>query len=146
VLSFFRTAILQDFYTDLEAKCSDLGSESEEDPLEEDTDNYPLADFELLARRRPREDLPYRDSLGGLGDREGDRQYNWSAHIGRYKVSPDTWEQVKSENPAVQVVTVNSPPDLLNREQRMLYDTVVGQYTQELAPTTSNEPLPPQRL
>jgi hypothetical protein len=28
----------------------------------------------------------------------------------------------------------------------MLYDTVVGQYTQELAPTTSNEPLPPQLL
>jgi hypothetical protein len=76
VLSFFGTAILQDFYTHPEAEYSDSGDESEEDPLEEDTDNYPLADFELLARRRPQEDLPYGDSLGGLGDREVDRQYD----------------------------------------------------------------------
>jgi hypothetical protein len=73
VLSFFGTAILQDYYTDLEAECSDSGDESEEDLLEEDTNNYPLANFELLARRRPQEDLLYGDSLGGLGDREVDR-------------------------------------------------------------------------
>jgi hypothetical protein len=63
----------QDFYTDPEAECSDPDDESEEDPLEDATGNYPLADFELLARRRPQEDLPQGESLGGLGDREVNR-------------------------------------------------------------------------
>jgi hypothetical protein len=42
----------QDFYMDLEAKYSDANNKSEEDPLEDITGNYPLVDFELLARRR----------------------------------------------------------------------------------------------
>jgi hypothetical protein len=35
-------------------------------------DDYPLADFELFARRRPQEDFTRVDSLGGLGSREID--------------------------------------------------------------------------
>jgi hypothetical protein len=82
----------QDFYMDPEAECSDADNKSKKDPLEDTTGNYPLVDFELLARRRPQEDLLQGESLGGLGDREVDRQYNWSAYVGRYKVSLDIWE------------------------------------------------------
>ncbi len=43
----------QDFYTDPEAECSDSDNESKEDPQEDADSNYPLADFEAFARRRP---------------------------------------------------------------------------------------------
>ncbi|PVH71138.1 hypothetical protein DL98DRAFT_398523, partial [Cadophora sp. DSE1049] len=134
----------QDFYTNPEAEPSESGESEEDEP--EPEDNYPLADFELLARRRPHEHLTRVESFEGLGDREIDRQYDWSAHIGRYEVSPDIWDRVKAEHPAVQVVKVDSSPELLNQEQRKLYDTVVGQYTQELASTASDEPPPSQLL
>jgi hypothetical protein len=55
-------------------------------------DDYPLADFELFARRRLQEDFTKVDSLGGLRSREIDYQYNWSAYVGRYEVSPDIWK------------------------------------------------------
>jgi hypothetical protein len=38
------------------------------------------------------------------------------------------------------VVIVDSLPDLLNLEQRKLYNTMVGQYTQELTYTTFGNP------
>ena len=75
----------QDFYTNLEAESSDSDESEEDEP--EPEDNHPLADFELLARRRPHEDFTRVESLEDLGDRGIDRQYDWSAHIGRYKVS-----------------------------------------------------------
>jgi hypothetical protein len=79
----------QDFYTDPEAEYSDTNNKSEKDPLEDITDNYLLVDFELLARRKPQEDLLQEESLGGLRDKEINRQYDWSAYIKRYKISPD---------------------------------------------------------
>ena len=39
----------------------------------------------------------------------------------------------KAENPIAQVVMMDSSPDPLNLEQRKLYDTVMNQYSQELA-------------
>ena len=78
----------QDFYTDPEPECPDSDSESDEDPGE-DPDEYPLADFEAFARRRPQEDFTRMDLLDGLGGREIDRLYDWSAHVGRYNLSPD---------------------------------------------------------
>ena len=62
-----------------------------------------------------------------------DRNYDWSPHIGRYNIPPEIWDQIKAENPIAQVVTIDSSPDPLNLEQRKLYDTVVDQYSQELA-------------
>ena len=132
----------QDFYTDPEAECSDSDSESDEDP-EEEPDEHPLADFEAFARRRPQEDFTRMDFLDGLGNREIDRLYDWSSHVGRYDISPEIWQQMKDENPIPQVVTVNSSPHRLNPEQRKLYDTVADQYTQELA---VHLPTPPQLL
>jgi hypothetical protein len=78
----------QDFYTDLEAGFPD-SDESEEELELGPEDDHPLADFELFARRRPQEDFTRVDSSGGLGSREVDCQYDWSAHVGRYEVSLD---------------------------------------------------------
>jgi hypothetical protein len=120
----------QDFYTDPEAECSDSDSESDEDPQE--ADEHPLADFEAFARRRPQEDFTRMD-LDSLGTREMDRNYDWSLHVGQYNISPEIWDQIKAENPIAQLVTIDSSPLPLNLEQRKLYDTVVDQYSQELA-------------
>jgi hypothetical protein len=46
---------------------------------------------------------------------------------------PDVWDQVKAENPITQAVIMDPSPLPLNPEQRKLYDTVVFQYTRELA-------------
>jgi ATP-dependent exoDNAse (exonuclease V) alpha subunit len=133
----------QDFYTDPEPESEALDSESDEDPEEQAEDDHPLADFEAFARRRPQEDFTRIDLLDSLGTREMDRDYDWSLHVGRYDISPEIWDQVKAENPIAQVVVMDSSPDPLNLEQRKLYDTVVGQYSQELALDT---PLPRQLL
>jgi hypothetical protein len=122
----------QDFYTDPEAEEAEE-EESEEDPEEQPEDEHPLADFEAFARRRPQEDFTHVDPLDSLGTREIDRDYDWSVHVGRYQISPEIWDQVKAENPIAQVVVMDSSPDPLNLEQRKLYDTVVGQYSEELA-------------
>lgn len=132
-----------DLYTDVDQGHPD--SDESDEGLDPE-DDHPVADFELFARRRPREDFTRVESLQSLGNRDVDRRYDWSAHVGRYDVSPDVWNQVKAQNPAVQVVTVNSSPDLLNREQRKLYDTVVEQYSRELGSIASSEPLPCQLL
>jgi hypothetical protein len=83
------------------------------------------------------------DLLETLGTREMDRNYDWSLHVDRYDLSPEVWDQIKAENPIAQVVTMDSSPLPLNLEQRKLYDTVVNQYTQELA---WDRPAPPQLL
>ena len=133
----------QDFYTDPEPESEASDSETDEDPEEQAEDDHPLADFEAFARRRPQEDFTRIDLLDSLGTREMDRDYDWSLHVGRYDISPEIWDQVKAENPVAQVVVMDSSPDPLNLEQRKLYDTVAGQYSQELALDT---PLPRQLL
>ncbi|KIX07986.1 uncharacterized protein Z518_02640 [Rhinocladiella mackenziei CBS 650.93] len=136
-----------DFYDDPEGEGSDSDSSSDdEDPPEEAANEHPLADFEVLARRRPGADLPTRgDLLDGLGSREIDRAYDWSTHIGRYgDLRPDVWEQIKAENPIELVVDVNSSPEPLNREQRKLYDMIVTHYTNEISLTRHSAP--PQLL
>jgi hypothetical protein len=67
----------------------DANNKSKKDPLEDIISNYLLVDFEFLARRRLQEDLLQGESLGGLGDKEINRQYDWSVYVGRYKVSLD---------------------------------------------------------
>jgi len=133
----------EDFYTDLGAEPDPTESESEVGVEGETEEDFPLADFEAFARRRPREDFTCIDPLDSLGSREMDLIYDWSAHVGRYDISPDMWERVKAENPIEQVAAIDSSPDPLNVEQRKLYDTVVGQYSQEL---TIDAPLPRQLL
>jgi hypothetical protein len=73
-----------------------------------------------------------------IGARDIDRDYNWSVHVGRYNIQSEIWDQVKAENPGAQVVSMDPSPNSLNLEQRKLYDTVVSQYSNELA----GQPLP----
>jgi hypothetical protein len=61
---------------DPETKYLDTNNKSKKDPLEDITGNYLLVDFELLARRKPQEDLLQGESLGGLGDKEINCQYD----------------------------------------------------------------------
>jgi hypothetical protein len=75
-------AYLQDFYIDPEAEYSDINNKSKKDPLEDITSNYLLVNFELLAQQKLQEDLLQKESLGSLGDKEVDCQYDWSAHVG----------------------------------------------------------------
>jgi hypothetical protein len=65
----------QDFYTDPEADSEaeelDSDDESDEDIEEQALNDYPLADFEAFARRRPQDD--FTRSLFGQPRQSGDR-------------------------------------------------------------------------
>jgi hypothetical protein len=78
-----------DFYIDPETKDLDSDNESEQDKPNGPNEETPLADFEAFARRRPREDFT-RLELGGLGTRETDRSYDWTLHVGRYELYPES--------------------------------------------------------
>jgi hypothetical protein len=117
-----------DFYPDLKneaaiktAEEGGDGVELDEDDVPEEEDNYPLEAFEILAHRRPSgsHELPEPD-LGSVGERELDRNYNWSLHVGKYNIPPQVWDQVKAETPTEQTVAVDSNPTSLNWEQRKL--------------------------
>jgi hypothetical protein len=70
----------EDFYNDLEGEGSDSDSDSDsgdEDLQDEAENEYPLADFEAFARRRPGVDFTTcRDMLNSLGNWEIDRSYD----------------------------------------------------------------------
>ena len=138
---------LEDFYTDPDNEDDNTGSDTDTetqdslDPEDGSDTNYPLADFEAFARRRPQEDFTLMDLGQDIGTREIDRVYDWSVHVRQYNIHPEIWDQMKAEHPVIQVVTMDSSPDSLNLEQRKLYDTVVSQYSNELAGRS-----PPQLL
>jgi hypothetical protein len=66
----------QDFYTDPEPESEASDSKNNKDPEEQAEKDYPLADFEAFARRRPQEDFTRIDLLDSLGSRELDRDYD----------------------------------------------------------------------
>jgi hypothetical protein len=81
-----------DFYTD---PVDDQDTDSEDDAsVYSECSDGPLADFEVFARRRPRNDLicSFTDDLGG---RDLDRIYDWSSHVGRNLTTPEEWDQFK---------------------------------------------------
>ena len=121
-----------DLYTDPAADGQDTDSEDGESVSNESSDE-PLADFELFARRRPRNDDLTCSFTEDLGSRDLDRVYDWTSHVGRDTTTPNDWDQFKLLNHTEQAVTVDSDPGLLNTEQRKLYDVVTAQYVQELA-------------
>ena len=120
-----------DFYTDPVADDQATGSEDDESVCSK-SDDGPLADFEVFARRQARDDLTC-SLTDDLGSRDLDRVYDWTSHVGRDISTPKDWDQFKLLNYAEQAVTVDSDPSPLNTEQRKLYDVVTDQYTQELA-------------
>jgi primosomal protein N' len=132
----------EDFYTDLDKdddndQDSDTETEAHLGPEDGSNIDYPLADFEAFDRRT-REDFTHMDLGQDIGARDIDRDYDCSVHVRRYNIQPEIWDQVKAENPVAQVVSMDPSPDSLNLEQRKLYDTVVSQYSSELA----GQPLP----
>ena len=121
-----------DFYSDPVANDQDTDSEDDESVCDE-SDNGPLADFEVFARRRPGNDDLTCSFTDNLGSRDLDRAYDWTSHVGRNTITPEDWDQFKLLNHTEQAVTVDSDPGPLNTEQRKLYDVVTAQYIQELA-------------
>lgn len=115
----------EDFYTDLEA---DSDNKSNKDPVEDTKDKALLADFKTFACWRLYKDFTCIDLLDNLGSCKIDLLYNWSAYIRQYTIVPEVWDQIKAENRAVQEVTVDSLPSLLNTEQTKLYNIVIDQY------------------
>src|ERR1700722_16261667 len=77
---------LEDFYTDPDNEDdntdSDTETEPDLDPEDESDTNYPLANFEAFARRRPQEDFTDMDLGQDIGARDIDRDYDWSVHVG----------------------------------------------------------------
>lgn len=134
----------EDFYTDPPEEPEDPDQEEFEDPSQVDPQDPQLNDFEQLAQRLPNRDAETTDRLDSLGSRPQDRAYDWSAHVGRYDpLDRIIWDQVKAENPIELSVTMDPDPLPLNREQRLLFDTLVDQY---IAETTPGAPRPPQLL
>jgi hypothetical protein len=72
-----------DFYTDPVAEDSSLEDENSNGVPEDPDIDFPLADFEAFARRRPRYDLADL-APGGLGNRALDQAYDWTSYVGRY--------------------------------------------------------------
>ena len=72
-----------------------------------------------------------------------DYNYDWSEYVGQYNHPFSIWNRLQAENLIDQRVTVDSSPEGLNTKQRKIYDTVVNQYTQELA---VDQPEPSQLL
>jgi hypothetical protein len=126
----------EDFYTDLEEPeglGSNLDTDSDDSSDEDEDNNYPLAGFEILACRRPRDDFPRVDISEGLSYQDIDRDFNWPMFFTRYNHPSSILDQVRAENLVNQVVNTTLSLQGLNTEQRKLYDTVVDQYTRELA-------------
>jgi ATP-dependent DNA helicase PIF1 len=127
---------LNDFYTDSQPEDAIPGDNESSDSCndDEEADNYPLADFEALARRHPRSDFPQADYSGTLGDREIDRNYDWASYVGQYDdITPELWDQLKAENPIEQLVDSSASTDKLNPGQLALYNVVVNHYISELS-------------
>ena len=102
---------------------SDINSDKGEDI------HHPLADFEILARRKPQEDFPHMDISEGLSYWDMDRDFNWPMFFDQYNHPSSILDQLQTEHPIDQAITTNSSPGCLNPEQRKIYDTVVDQYT-----------------
>lgn len=65
--------------------------ESEDESVRNESDDEPLADFELFARRRPHDDLKC-SFTDDLGSRELDCAYDWTSHVGRDLITPEDWD------------------------------------------------------
>jgi ATP-dependent DNA helicase PIF1 len=114
----------EDFYTDLDESGlgvdsdsdSDLDTDSDDTSDEDSDNNHPLADFEILACRRPRDDFPHVNDEG-VGYQDMDHNYDWSKYVGQYNHPFSIWNRLQAENLIDQCVTVDSSPEGLNTEQ-----------------------------
>ncbi|KAH0826840.1 hypothetical protein AYO21_07253 [Fonsecaea monophora] len=109
----------------------------EQDEFEDlpDDDEDIQQSWEVLARQLPNRDDNIRiEDPDQLGDRDLDREYDWTPHVGRFTFPDDYWKELKQAEPAsLHAESTTIDPDQLERQQRRLYDFVVADYAGELA-------------
>ena len=112
---------------------ADADDEFEDVSLSQPTPPAPLADFETYGLARPGDDLTRIVDSDNLGERDSDREYDWSRHVGKYNIDPLFWDVVKRAFPAEQLLPSLNSVDLLNREQLKVYNLIVNHYSDYLA-------------
>jgi PIF1-like helicase len=93
----------------------------------------PLVDFETYGLAHPGDNLTRVEDGENLGERDSDREYDWRRHVGKYDLDPSFWDVVKRAFPAEQLLPSLNSVDLLNREQRTVYNLIVEHYGDYLA-------------
>jgi ATP-dependent DNA helicase PIF1 len=111
----------------------DADDEFEDVNPSQPTPPAPLADFETYGLARPGDDLSRVEDNDNLGERDSDREYDWSHHVGKYAIDPLFWDVIKRAFPAEQLLPSLNSVDLLNREQLKVYNLIVNHYSDYLA-------------
>jgi len=111
----------------------DADDEFEDVNQSQPTPPAPLADFETYGLARPGNDLTRIEDGDNLGERDSDREYDWSRHVGKYNIDPLFWDVIKRAFPAEQLLPSLNSLDLLNREQLTVYNLIVDHYSDYLA-------------
>ncbi|OAQ58434.1 ATP-dependent DNA helicase PIF1 [Pochonia chlamydosporia 170] len=126
-----------DLYDELDVDDDDAESDGDDefeavDPSRP-TPPAPLADFETYGLAHPGNDLTRVEDGDNLGERDSDREYDWSRHVGKYDIDPSFWHVTKRAFPAEQLLPSLNSVDLLNGEQRTVYNLIVDHYSDFLA-------------
>jgi hypothetical protein len=116
-----------------EPEANELRAEDDEFELEVHEEPTVEEDWHGLARMLPDHPLEEED-IDMLGRRDIDINYDWIPHVGRYTddgiLNGDYWKQRKARSRLD--LDVDHQPlearDSLNRDQRLVYDTVVGHF------------------
>jgi hypothetical protein len=111
----------------------DADDEFEDVNQSQPTPPAPLADFETYGLARPGNDLTRIEDGDNLGERDSDREYDWSRHVGKYNIDSLFWDVIKRAFPAEQLLPSLNSLDLLNREQLTVYNLIVDHYSDYLA-------------
>lgn len=67
-----------------------------------------------------------------LGERDSDREYDWSCHVGKYNIDLLFWDVVKRAFPTEQLLLSLNSVNLLNGEQLKVYNLIVNHYSDYL--------------
>ena len=137
--AFWQCQNIHDHPDDAYGSPGDQELQAEEDEFEDEIHEPPLQDedWHELARQLPEHPLS-QQNLDLLGRRPIDINYNWAPHVGRYTddgiLQGDYWKQVLLEN--THNLNVDELPllarDTLNKEQRIVYDTVMGHFQRKI--------------
>ena len=124
-----------DFYDDpIDPEAENDDTDSDYDDVEEEDDrDDEVGNDEMYARRGPLSDLSRIENPYNLGDRDIDRQYDRTRHVGCYDVEDKWMDEMKAQFPANQEIQDSLNPDSLNEQQRKLYDVVTDHYANELS-------------
>lgn len=118
-----------DFYGETAPEAEEEGFEEEPQAEQEALND---ADWQVLAGQLPNRD-PDTEDIELLGNREIDRAYDWSPHVGKYPElwgqSRTYWKDRRAENPLPEEEPLElslGAVDKLNAQQRLMHDTIVG--------------------